>query len=143
VLGIAALLIVGLIVLVVIDKQTNLVLGVEVEEVTAETGPTLADPTSSPPATADCVEVEIPNLPVDEADACLTQIANERGYVADPQHGAVVVSYNPCSAFSVEELAKEFRTDPNPDSVAQAYSSDLFTPEAQGASHDGCLLALT
>lgn len=106
-----------------------------------ETGPPNAEPSAL--IDADCVEAEIPNLPVDEADACLTQVANERGYVADPQHGALVVSYNACSAFSVEELAKEFRTDPTPDSVAQAYASDLFIPEAQRASHDGCLLALT
>jgi hypothetical protein len=163
VLGIATVLILGLMVLVVIDKQTNLVSGVEVEDegAPAETGPTLADPTPptladptpspptladptpSHPATADCVEDEIPNLPVDEADACLTQIANERGYVADPQQGVFVVAYSACSAHSVEELAKEFLTDPTPGSVAEAYSAYLFGPEAQGAARDGCLLALT
>jgi hypothetical protein len=145
VLGIAAVLTLGLILLVVIDEQTNLVPGVEVEDegAPAETGPTLADPTPSHPATADCVEDEIPNLPVDEADACLTQIANERGYVADPQQGVFVVAYSACSAHSVEELAKEFGTDPTPGSVVEAYSAYLFGPKAPGAARDGCLLALT
>ena len=81
-------------------------------------------------------------MPVDEAGACVRQIARAHGYAVDPQLGAFTTSYSACSASSVEELAAEFRTDPFAAIVAQAYAADLY-PEAQHAALDGCFLALT
>ena len=82
-------------------------------------------------------------MPVDEAGACLRQIARAHGYTVDPQLGAFTTSYNGCSASSVEELAAEFGTDPFAPIVAEAYAADLYAPEAQQAALDGCFLALT
>jgi hypothetical protein len=90
----------------------------------------------------DCEESAIPTMPVDDAGACLRQIARAHGYAVDPQLGAFTTSYNACSASSVEELATEFGTDPFAAIVAQAYAADLY-PEAQQAALDGCFLALT
>jgi hypothetical protein len=90
----------------------------------------------------DCEESAIATMPVDEAGACLRQIARTHGYAVDPQLGAFTTSYNACSASSVEELAAEFGTDPFAAIVAQAYAADLY-PEAQQAALDGCFLALT
>jgi hypothetical protein len=90
----------------------------------------------------DCVESAIATMPVDEAGACLRQIARAHGYAVDPQLGAFTTSYNACSASSVEELATEFGTDPFAAIVAEAYAADLY-PEAQHAASDGCFLALT
>jgi hypothetical protein len=90
----------------------------------------------------DCEESAIATMPVDEAGACLRQIARAHGYAVDPQLGAFTTSYNACSASSVEELAAEFGTDPFAAIVAQAYAADLY-PEAQHAALDGCFLALT
>jgi hypothetical protein len=89
-----------------------------------------------------CEESAIATMPVDEAGACLRQIARAHGYAVDPQLGAFTTSYNACSASSVEELAAEFGTDPFAAIVAQAYAADLH-PEAQQAALDGCFLALT
>jgi hypothetical protein len=93
------------------------------------------------PGTA-CEESAIATMPVDEAGACLRQIATAHGYAVDPQLGAFTTSYHACSASSVEELAAEFRTEPFAAIVAQAYAADLY-PEAQQAALDGCFLALT
>jgi hypothetical protein len=90
----------------------------------------------------DCEESAIPTMPVDDAGACLRQIARAHGYAVDPQLEAFTTSYNACSASSVEELATEFGTDPFAAIVAQAYAADLY-PEAQPAALDGCFLALT
>jgi hypothetical protein len=91
----------------------------------------------------DCEESAIPTMPVDDAGACLRQIAMAHGYGVDPQLEAFTTSYNACSASSVEELATEFGTDPFAAIVAQAYAADLYAPEAQQAALDGCFLALT
>jgi hypothetical protein len=93
-------------------------------------------------AGTDCEESAIATLPVDEAEACLRQIATAHGYAVDPQLGAFTNSYNACSASSVEDLAAEFGTDPFAAIVAQAYAADLY-PKAQQAALDGCFLALT
>jgi hypothetical protein len=90
----------------------------------------------------DCEESAIATMPVDEAGACLRQIARAHGYVVDPQLEAFTTSYSACSASSVEELAAKFRTEPFAAIVAQAYAADLY-PEAQQAALDGCFLALT
>jgi hypothetical protein len=94
-------------------------------------------------AGTDCEESAIATMPADEAGACLRQIAGAHGYAVDPQLGAFTASYNACSASSIEELAAEFGTDPFAPIVAQAYAADLYGPEAQQASLDGCFLALT
>jgi hypothetical protein len=91
----------------------------------------------------DCEESAIATMPVDEAGACLRQIATAHGYAVDPQLEAFTTSYSACSASSVEELAAEFRTDPFAAIVAEAYAADLYVPEAQPAALDGCFLALT
>lgn len=89
------------------------------------------------------VESSIASMQVDEAEACLAQIARERGYGADPQLGAFTVAYQVCSAYTVKELAAEFRTDPVPASAAAADAVDLSEPEAQRAAAEGCFVALT
>jgi hypothetical protein len=89
-----------------------------------------------------CEESAIATMPVDEAGACLRQIAGAHGYAVDPQLRAFTTSYNACSASSVEELAAEFETDPFAAVVAQAYAAELY-PETQQAALDGCFLALT
>jgi hypothetical protein len=105
---------------------------------TTEAAPVEASPVARPI----CKESAI-GMPVDKADACLVQIARDRGYTVDPQLGAFTVAYQVCSAYTVKELAAEFRTDPVPASAAAAYAVDLFEPEAQRAAAEGCFLALT
>jgi hypothetical protein len=90
-----------------------------------------------------CRESAIASMPLHKGEACLVQIARERGYTVDPQRGAFIVSYQVCSVYTVKELAAEFGTDPSPASAAAAYAVDLFEPEAQRASAEGCFLALT
>jgi hypothetical protein len=107
---------------------------------TTEAAPVEASPIEARPI---CKESAIGTMPVDRADACLMQIARERGYTVDPQLGAFTVAYQVCSAYTVKEIAAEFGTDPSPASAAAAYAVDLFEPEAQQAAGEGCFLALT
>jgi hypothetical protein len=112
---------------------------------TSEGAPVEAAPVESAPVErgTDCEESAIATMPVDEAGACLRRIARAHGYLVDPQLVAFTTSYTACSAFSVEEIAAEFGTDPFPASVAEAYAADLFGPEARQAASDGCFLAMT
>jgi hypothetical protein len=116
--------------------------GTTVEAAPVEAAPVESVTVEAVEAGTDCEESAIATMPVDEAGACLQQIARAHGYAVDPQLGAFTASYSACSASSVEELAAEFRTDPFAAIVAQAYAADLY-PEAQHAALDGCFLALT
>jgi hypothetical protein len=111
---------------------------------TSEAAPVESAPGGSAPVETGtgCEESAIATMPVDEAGACLRQIARAHGYAVDPQLGAFTTSYRACSASSVEELAAKFRTDPFAAIVADAYAADAY-PEAQHAALDGCFLALT
>lgn len=81
-------------------------------------------------------------MTVDDARACLDRIATDHGYPNDPQHNAFVVSFQVCSTFTVQEIAKEFKTSADRISAAEGFASQ-YSDEASQAALEGCLLALS